>query len=325
MSPGSLPQPRFSVVVASGGAVVGPIEYALREARDLHAERGDPVTIDLCVLTSGGSIDAGTRRRIQQTVSPFEAGGGLQSSIEPLGRPGTTAAARTDALLDHLGDRALSRLVIAGDTDLSVARLRERFGVTTVELAPTTTPDERRRLLHPGGRRRLGAIFGLTYLFYLAIGGFAGGADLVTGAISAAVVALALSHVALREEPTLGRTGWRLVRMVAVLPVLLWEIAKANVVIAAIILRPSLPIEPSMQVIDTDTSDGLERMVLANSITLTPGTLTIDVRDRAFTVHSLTARARRDLQRGRLQSLVGWVFHGSARPVPRDGEGGDGT
>lgn len=175
---------------------------------------------------------------------------------------------------------------------------------------PRETTRERRRLLHPGGRRRLATIFGLTYLFYLAIGGFAGGADLVTGAISAAVATLAFSHVALREEPRLSRTVPRLARFLAFVPLLCWEILKANVTMAAVILHPRLPIDPAMETVEIGTEEGLERMVLANSITLTPGTLTVDVEGETFTIHSLTAAARDDLAGGRLLRAVAWVFHG---------------
>lgn len=315
--------PRFLVVVRAERAVAQTIEYALREARDLHAEYDEPVDVDIRVLSTGGSIEPRTRGRIEKTISTVDSSDEIHTSVESLPLAVTESRNGTDALLDRFGTHEISRLVVSADAGLSVERLRERFGVTVVELAPGTTAQGRRPLLHPGGIRRLGTIFGLTYLFYLAIGGFAGGLDIVTGAISASVVALALSHVALSEEPELRRTGGRLARMVVVLPVLVWEIVKANFAIAYIILHPRLPIDPSMEVVDTDTRDGLERMVLANSITLTPGTVTVDVRGRAFTIHSLTARARSDLSKGRLQGLVSWVFHGSGRPGTRTDERGD--
>lgn len=311
------------VVTKSGSTAVQTIDYALREARDLSAEFGGSVLIDIRIIAPDDSIEAGTKNRIEEVISAFDAPAELRTRIEYLTLRGDTSESQTEALLACLGTQSLSRLIIAADTELAIGRLRERFGVTTVELAPSTPSYERRRLLHPGGPRRFGTIFGLTYLFYLAIGGFAGGLDLLTGAVSAGVVALAFSHVALSEEPELQRTGGRLVRMVVFLPVLLWQIAKANLVIAYLILHPELPVDPSLEVIETDTRDGLERMVLANSITLTPGTLTIDVRERAFTIHSLTARARSDLSDGRFQRLVSWVFHGNEHTDTPNQRGGD--
>lgn len=321
MSQASSQASRFLVIVTSPDSVSQAIEYALLEARDLQAEFEEPVVVDIRVVTREESIDSGTKDQIQRALSTFDSTAELRTRFEILTLTGDTSESRTESLLSQITDQHLSRLIVPADTDLSVARLRERFGTTTLELAPIGTPRHRRRLLHPGGLRRLGTIFGLTYLFYLAIGGFVGGLDLLTGAISAGVVALALSHVAFSREPTLKRTGGRLARMVVFLPVLVWEIVKANFVIASLILHPRLPIDPAVEVIETDTRDGLERMVLANSITLTPGTVTIDVHDREFTIHSLTAAAREDLHAGRLQRLVSWVFHGAGH----DGQHGDGS
>ena len=143
----------------------------------------------------------------------------------------------------------------------------------------------------------------------------------MTGAISAAVVTVLLGQVAFVDAPRLARTGARLARVVRFLPRLGGELAKANVALAAVILDPRLPIAPSMRTVETETSDGLERMVLANAITLTPGTLVVDVDGREFTVHSLTASSRTDLESGRLARYVARVFHGRSR----DPDGGDGA
>ncbi|WP_170977315.1 Na+/H+ antiporter subunit E [Halorussus salinisoli] len=257
--------------------------------------------------------------RLERTIETFD-GKELRTRVDTVRLHGSDSASQTEAVLEYIGDQNISRLIVQADTRLSVERLRERIGVSRLELAPAEVTWERRRLIHSGGLRRLGAIFGFTYLFYLAIGGFVGGLDFLTGAVSAGVTAAALFRIAFSEEPTLARTGRRLGRFVAFLPVLHWEIAKANVAIAYVILHPRLPIDPSMRTVETDTREGLERMVLASSITLTPGTLVVDVHEREFTVHSLTAGARGDQIGGRLQRLVTWVFRGGG---VTDTDGGD--
>ncbi|WP_435333258.1 Na+/H+ antiporter subunit E [Haloarchaeobius sp. TZWWS8] len=240
-------------------------------------------------------------------------------SVKPVDE--TDPERRTEVVVGSIGPEPVTRLILPAESSLSVERLRELVGGTDVELAPTATRGGRRRLVHPGGVRRLVALFGATFLFYLSLGGFAGGVEYLTGAISAAVVSLSLSQVAMRNEPTVTRTLPRIGRMVVFLPVLLWEVLKANVVIAAIILHPRLPIDPSMSTLTTRTKHGLERTVLANSITLTPGTLTVDVQNETFVVHSLTTAARDDLDQGRLGRLVSWVFHGSESGAWRGGDG----
>ena len=69
--------------------------------------------------------------------------------------------------------------------------------------------------------------------------------------------------------------------------VLVKEIVKANVCVLKIILSQELQPEPAFVYFDTDFKTGLARVLLANSITLTPGTITVSVEDDRFCVHCL--------------------------------------
>ena len=72
---------------------------------------------------------------------------------------------------------------------------------------------------------------------------------------------------------------------------LLWltrEIFKANVNVARIILDPRLPISPIMVPLRARMKSDLWRMTYANSITLTPGTITTGTDGRIFRIHALT-------------------------------------
>ena len=69
--------------------------------------------------------------------------------------------------------------------------------------------------------------------------------------------------------------------------VLVKEIVKANVCVLKIILSPVLQPEQAFVYFDTDFKTGLARVLLANSITLTPGTITVSVEDDRFCVHCL--------------------------------------
>lgn len=69
--------------------------------------------------------------------------------------------------------------------------------------------------------------------------------------------------------------------------VLVKEIVKANVCVLKIILSPELQPEPAFVYFDTKLSTGTARMLLANSITLTPGTITVSVEGNWFCVHCL--------------------------------------
>lgn len=322
-------EPRICAVVTSRTTAARTVERAVRGARDLHAETGATVAVGIRIVVGadGSPAAEGTEAHVEEVLSALEPHSGWDVDVTDLRlgvAEGADATGLADALADRLAGAGVARIVLADDGVFSAERLRDRLGTTAVELVPVDRSPARRRLLHPGGVRRLVTVFGLSYVFYLAVGGFAGGLDYLTGAVSAAVVAISLSHVALREEPTISRTGVRLARTVVFVPVLLWEVVKANFAIAYVILHPRLPIDPSTGVIETDTRGGFERMVLANTITLTPGTLTVDVRGREFVVHSLTAAAREDLSGGRLQRLVSWVFHGASPPAETTGGRGEG-
>ncbi len=60
---------------------------------------------------------------------------------------------------------------------------------------------------------------------------------------------------------------------------------KANIDVAKRVLSPALPINPGIVEFKTELTNDFAKMVLANSITLTPGTVTIDVIDNMFYVH----------------------------------------
>jgi multicomponent Na+:H+ antiporter subunit E len=200
--------------------------------------------------------------------------------------------------------------------------------------APVTRRTRRRLPFTDIGLPEFSLVFAASFLFYLALGGWhvTDPYELITGAATAGVVTLTLSRVALKSElPNLRLVGASLVRLAAYTPILLWEIAKANVALAYVVLHPKLPIDPRIVEFDAAVWGDMPVTTLANSITLTPGTLTIDVSRQHFHVHALIADAEADLLEGTLERLVRFVFYGreSARIASprerlddRNGEGG---
>ena len=73
--------------------------------------------------------------------------------------------------------------------------------------------------------------------------------------------------------------------------VLFYEIVKANIDVALRIIRPSLPINPGVVVIKTGLKSDIAKIVLANSITLTPGTFTLDIQEDKLLVHWIDVKA----------------------------------
>ncbi|MCF7858367.1 MAG: Na+/H+ antiporter subunit E [Candidatus Cloacimonetes bacterium] len=67
--------------------------------------------------------------------------------------------------------------------------------------------------------------------------------------------------------------------------VFLWELIKSNLDVAARVISPKLRIKPGIVKVKTKLKSPLGRAFLANSITLTPGTLTVEMKDNYFYIH----------------------------------------
>ena len=77
--------------------------------------------------------------------------------------------------------------------------------------------------------------------------------------------------------------------------ILLTEIVKANIATARFVLNPKIEVEPKIVTFKPDIRSGFLKAVLANSITLTPGTITINIEDGVYTVHCLDPDLATDL------------------------------
>lgn len=69
------------------------------------------------------------------------------------------------------------------------------------------------------------------------------------------------------------------------------ELVKSNFKLAAIVINPSLPINPGIIKVRTKLKSKMGRLMLANSITLTPGTLTVELDGEWIYVHCVTVES----------------------------------
>ncbi len=72
---------------------------------------------------------------------------------------------------------------------------------------------------------------------------------------------------------------------------MLVEIVKANWAVALIVLNPKMPISPQCVMVRTKLKHNLTRVIYANSITLTPGTISVSLEGDTIIVHALTGAA----------------------------------
>ena len=99
---------------------------------------------------------------------------------------------------------------------------------------------------------------------------------LMVGILSAGIVALLTGDLFTRSPHAfthIQRYCW----FIYYIPIFLWECLKANIDVAIRVIHPKTPLKPGIVKLRTTLNSDVALTFLANSITLTPGTLTIDI------------------------------------------------
>ena len=76
-------------------------------------------------------------------------------------------------------------------------------------------------------------------------------------------------------------------RFIVLFFVLIYNIAKSNIEVAIIVLSKKMPIDPGFVTIKNPLKKELNQALFANTITLTPGTLTVDMNEKEIVIHGL--------------------------------------
>ena len=128
------------------------------------------------------------------------------------------------------------------------------------------------------------ALFILTFLFWLLLTFDLSAANLIAGGCAALVTSLIFAKYFLSSTSKFlqpQRYFWLLVYLV----VLIWECLKANFDVAYRVLHPAMPIKPGIVKVKLELQSDFARAMLANSITMTPGTIAVDIVDDYLYVH----------------------------------------
>jgi len=150
----------------------------------------------------------------------------------------------------------------------------------------------------------------LLWVFWIILTASLNLSSLLIGLVSAFLVTLicqALLHPHLERVNMSIGTAFR---HLFYIPFLFKEIVKANIDVAERVIDPKLPIDPTVIKFKFPLEEDLPRIALANSITLTPGTLTIDVEDHEFTIHCLAEEHVRGIFEESLQKNVIRLYTG---------------
>ena len=131
------------------------------------------------------------------------------------------------------------------------------------------------------------SLFASLYIFWILLSGFFTPFLLISG-VGCTLAVVWLAHRMEVADPE-GHPMHLWATMVFYWPWLILEIVKSAWTVSKIIISPTLPISPTMVRFKPKQKTTVGLVIHANSITLTPGTIAIEVAADEFLVHGLTA------------------------------------
>ena len=127
---------------------------------------------------------------------------------------------------------------------------------------------------------------------------------LITSGVVASLIVAYLSHDIFVGKADLKTETGRVFKFIVYIPWLLWEIILANVEIAYLVLNPKPLIDPQLVHFKNDLKTDLGIVTLAHSITLTPGTVTVDANREEFVIHAIWQKSADGIIGGEMQQKV---------------------
>ena len=124
------------------------------------------------------------------------------------------------------------------------------------------------------------------FIIWLIANGTLATETIIAGAVISAVIALAFApfsrvYSAVRWSPRI------IYYYLMYLGVFFFELVKANLNVLSLVFSPRINIRPAIIEIKTELKSPMGRLALANTITLTPGTLVVDIKDDSLFIHCI--------------------------------------
>lgn len=138
--------------------------------------------------------------------------------------------------------------------------------------------------------------FILLFLTWILLSGRFDTLHLTLGVLSCALVAVICTEILFKKPRKALRNRWAEAwRFLAYAVWLTVEVVHANFSVLVLAFHPRMKqrIDPGVIVFKSDLEDKFAQVVLANSITLTPGTVTVRLRDDIFTIHAINQQGAR--------------------------------
>ncbi|MFQ5867257.1 MAG: Na+/H+ antiporter subunit E [bacterium] len=155
-------------------------------------------------------------------------------------------------------------------------------------------------------------LFIVAFLFWLLVTSTLDWQHLLIGTGVAFLVAFLFGNIFV-QQPKKSFQIKRYLWFCYYVPIFLWECIKANFDVAYRVLHPRMPIHPGIVKVKTQLKSDMAKACLANSITMTPGTLSVDTKDEYLYIHWINVRSQEvpeatKLIVGRFEKILAKIF-----------------
>ncbi len=154
------------------------------------------------------------------------------------------------------------------------------------------------------------ATFIILFCLWIQLSGLFDIFHLALGVISCIIVARTSCDLLFSKKRVERKHLNQLVRFVRYLPWLVYQIILANIYVVKLALHPEMSklIDPHIIRFKTKLKEDLPLTTFANSITLTPGTITVLIEGDHFYVHSISKKVADDLLTGEMEERVSEIY-----------------
>ncbi|MEZ5852539.1 MAG: Na+/H+ antiporter subunit E [Hyphomicrobiaceae bacterium] len=149
---------------------------------------------------------------------------------------------------------------------------------------------------------RLVSLFVALFVFWLALSGHFTPFLIAAGVASSLLCVWVAARMGVADGE--GHPVSFFIPAISYFPWIVWEIVKAAWAVTKVIVDPRLPVSPTMTRVTASQRTTVGIATYANSITLTPGTITMDVKGDVLTIHALVREGADDLEGGGMDAKV---------------------
>ncbi len=146
-------------------------------------------------------------------------------------------------------------------------------------------------------------VFIVVFVFWLILSGITSIGMITLGLLSSLFIIFAINKMDIIDHET-SILNFKFFNLIIYIFWLIKEMILANILVCFYIISPKAKINPSIIKIKASQKSIVGKVLYANSITFTPGTVTIDVDEDNLTVHTLADPFRNSILKNKMDSMV---------------------